>query len=96
MSLFWSALLGLGIGLTYAAAAYVTQRVAVRREASRFMGVVVGGMLLRMLVLLVLVGAVLALVPVHAIAFAVALMVTLLVGLGLDAWWLLRWMKSSR
>jgi hypothetical protein len=92
---FWSALLGVGIGLLYGAMAYLAQRIAVRQEGSRFLGVLVGGMLLRMVVLLVLVGVVLALVPVQAMAFVIPLVVTLLASLGLDAWWLMRWMRRT-
>ena len=96
MSIFWSVCLGGGIGLLYAVLAYLTQRMAVRQSGSGFMGVLVGGMLIRMLVLLVLVGATLALVPVHPLSFTLALVVALLLGLGLDAWWLFRHLEALK
>ena len=96
MSLFWSACLGGGIGLLYVAMAYGTQHVAVRREGSGFMNVIVGGLLVRMVVLLLLVGTVLALVPIHVLAFVIALVVILLAGLGLDAWWMLRYLDAQK
>ena len=96
MSFFWSACLGGGIGIIYAGLAYLTQRLAVRLDGSQFMSVVVGGMFARMLLLLVLVGLVLAFVPVQPLPFVGALVVILLLGLGFDIWWMLRHLQSSR
>ena len=96
MSFFWSACLGGGIGIFYAGMAYLTQRLAVRLDGSQFMGVVVGGMLVRMLVLLVLVSLALAFLPVQPLPFAGTLVATLLIGLGLDVWWMIQHMRASR
>lgn len=94
---FWlSVVLGGGIGVLYAVAAYLIQRKAVKVSGARFMRLIVGGMLGRMLMLLVLVATVLALKLVEIGPFAIVLAVTLLLGLGLDVWWMMRHMKAVR
>lgn len=85
-----SAAIGAGIGIFYAGLAYLTQRRAVRAEGSGFMSIVIGGMLLRMVLLLVLVGLVLALIEVAVLPFVGVLVLFLLLGLGFDAWWMFR------
>lgn len=88
--------MGAAIGILYAGLAYLTQRRAVQQEGSGFMAIVVGGMLLRMIVLLVLVGVVLAFVAVQVLPFVISLVATLLLGLGLDAYWMYRYLQASK
>lgn len=59
------------------------------------MGVVLGGMLIRMVLLLAIVGLVLAFLAVQPIAFALPLTLTLVVGLGLEAWWMMRRLRET-
>lgn len=81
-----SLVLGTGIGLLYGLAVYATHRIMHNVSTTAFMGLMVGGMLARMVVLLVLVALVLWLVPVHVLAFAGSLVTMLIVGLGVDVW----------
>lgn len=87
-SVWLSLALGTGIGLLYGLAVYGTHRIMHNVSTTAFMGIMVGGMLARMVVLLVLVGLVLWLVPIHVLAFAGSLVTMLLLGLGFDVWML--------
>ena len=69
MSLFASLLLGALLGLVNAAAALWTARRAMAGEPARALRVVLGGMVVRMAVVLAAVALVLALVPVSRGAF---------------------------
>ena len=92
----WSVLLGVVIGAGYALLAYVTHRIALALGPQRFLAVVLGGMLLRMVILLGVAGAALALLPLQVIPFAAALMAALLVGLVLDLFLLQRTLRVQR
>ena len=73
--------LGGGIGLAYIAASRITRRFAVRHEDERFMAVFLIGMAARIGVALVLVTLVLALIPVHSLAFVSSFLITFVIGL---------------
>lgn len=81
----WSVFWGVALGVGYALLAYLTHRLALTFGTSqRFLVIVMGGMLLRMVLLLLVAGAMLALMPLQVLPFAAALVVALLVGLLLD------------
>ena len=79
-----SVLLGAGLGGGYGVAAYAMSRLALRYRRQRFMTLLVGGMLLRMVGMLAAVGGVLALVTVRPAAFMLPLVLFLFVGLAFE------------
>lgn len=83
-------LLGCVIGGLYGAAVFGVMHLANRFQDNRFLLIVFGGMLFRMVAMLLLVGTVLLVVPVHIVAFASSLAATILLGLGLEVWVLYR------
>jgi len=77
-----SVALGVGIGLSYVLASLVSLRLAARFDrAPAFMLVFFGGMLVRLVLALVLVGLVLALLAVQAGVFVGSFLVVFLIGL---------------
>ena len=80
---FLALTLGVGIGSVNAAASYGLYRLARRREDRAFYSIVLLGMLGRMGIALLLVLGVVALLPVHLLAFISALLAS--VGAGLAA-----------
>lgn len=79
MSTLWfSVLLGAVVGVVYGAIAYVSHRLALGMQGTSFLAFALGGMLARMVLVLVLVGLTLAFVNVDPIGFAVTLAVVLL------------------
>jgi hypothetical protein len=85
MASFWvSAGIGGGLGAGYGGVAYVMGRLALRHERQRFLALCVGGMLLRMVGMLVAVGLVTALAPVRPAPFAAALVGALLCSLAAE------------
>lgn len=81
-SIGWSVFWGAAIGAGYALLAYLTHRLALSfGDSQRFMVIVMGGMLFRMVLLLAVAGAALALLPLRVLPFAAALAVALLAGL---------------
>ncbi len=88
-------MLGLAIGGLYGGAVFGVVRLANRYQDSRFLIFVFGGMLLRMVVVLLVVSAVLLFLPVHIVAFASALAGAILLGLGLEVWMLHRRLHST-
>lgn len=81
----WSVFWGIALGVGYALVAYLTHRLALTfGKGQRFLVIVMGGMLLRMVLLLGAAGAMLALMPLQVLPFAAALVVALFVGLLLD------------
>lgn len=81
-----SMLLGGGIGLAYGVAAYLTLHLAAYRLEHRFVPVVLGGMILRMMGLLLVVGLVAYLLEPSFLPFVAALGITLLGGVGVEIW----------
>lgn len=73
--------LGISIGVTYIAASVLTHRWAARRAAKQFLTIVLGGMIVRMIVALALVGGIAALAPVHIPSFIGAFFATFVIGL---------------
>ena len=79
---FWPSLgVGLGIGLLYHVASYLTYRRAARYEDGRFLKIFLGGLAIRMLVVLVLVALILVAAPVHRAAFVGSFLTALLIGI---------------
>ena len=79
---FWPSLgLGLGVGLLYHVASYLTYRRAVRYEGSRFLKIFMGGLAVRMFVVVSVVALILVAAPVHRAAFVGSFLTALLVGI---------------
>ena len=76
--------LGGGLGVLYILASVMTHRWAAQREAARFLAIVLGGMVIRMIIALALVGGIAAFMPVHVPIFIGAFFVTFVVGLALE------------
>ena len=93
---WWSAGLGIGIGLLYSLASLVTNRVALRQEQGLFMMLVLGGMLVRMLAALVAVILILWLIPVEQVVFIGSFLGVFVIGMALDVWRLHRTLSASR
>ena len=93
---WWSAGLGIGIGLLYSLASLVTSRLALRREQGLFMVIVFGGMLARMLAALVAVVLILWLIPVEQVIFIGSFLGVFVIGIGADVWRLHRARSASR
>lgn len=87
--------LGIGIGVLYGALALVGYRYALRSRGTRFMAFAVGGMLVRMVVLLVVVLAVAMWIPLHAMGFTVALVSVVVMSLIVEVVTVLRWLRSA-
>ena len=83
MTTAWWLGLGLGtvIGGAYGAASFLNARYAVRQTGSRFLYLVVGGMIARLGAALALAALVLLLTPAHRPAFVVSLLIMLALGL---------------
>ncbi|MEZ4703015.1 MAG: hypothetical protein R2834_21965 [Rhodothermales bacterium] len=94
-TVWFGLLLGFVIGGLYGAAVFGVVNLANRFQDNRFLLFVFGGMLLRMVVVLLVVSAVLLFVPVHIVAFASALAGSILLGLGLEVWILYRRLLSK-
>ena len=80
-----SVALGVGIGIGYGLLAYGMQRLA-DPNSKQYLGLMMGGMLVRMILLLLVVAMVLLLVPVERAPFALSLVPSLLLGLGIEVW----------
>jgi len=78
---WWSAGLGIGIGLLYGAASFVANRYALRQNQQVFMLVVIGGMTVRMVVALVAVTLIMWLLPVEQAAFLVSFLGVFIIGI---------------
>ena len=76
--------LGIAIGALYGVSAYVSHRIALRFSDHAFLGIMFGGMLLRMVLLLVLVTLSAWLLPLNLTVFAVALAGMLLLSLAAE------------
>ncbi|MDZ4699640.1 MAG: hypothetical protein SH809_08050 [Rhodothermales bacterium] len=94
-TVWFGVMLGLAIGCLYGGAVFGVVHLANRYQDNRFLIFVFGGMLLRMVVVLLVVSAVLLFVPVHIVAFALALAGAILLGLGLEVWMLHRRLHSK-
>lgn len=92
----WSIGLAVALGVGYVAAVYGTYRFAIRFQDNRFLAVMTGGAFLRLLLMLVMVGGVLALAPVAPLPFAATLAAVLILGLGFDVALMLRHQKRAR
>jgi hypothetical protein len=79
-----SLVLGGSIGVLYIAASLLTHRWAARHRTQRFLAIVLGGMLVRMIVALTLVGGIAAFVPVHLPSFIGAFFATFVAGLMIE------------
>lgn len=89
-----SMLLGGGLGGSYGLAAYAMSRFALRHRRQRFMALLVGGMLARMVGMLAAVGLTVAFVAVRPAPFAVALVSSLLAGLAVEVFTLYRYANA--
>lgn len=88
--------IGLGLGLAAAnglASLWVLKR-AVNLPNPRFIQRIFGSLGVRMVVLLLLMGLILWLVPVHVLGFAIAFVIGLLIALGIEMWIVLRWART--
>ena len=95
-AVWWSAGLGIGIGLLYSLASLVTNRVALRQEQGLFMMIVLGGMLVRMLAALIAVVLILWLIPVEQVIFIGSFLGVFVIGMVVDVWRLHRAISASR
>ena len=92
LSAFWlSVALGLGLGALYVGTSFLANRYAVRQEQRRFMVIVLGGMLVRILVALVLVALALLLLPVKPGPFIGCFFIVFVIGLVGEVRSWLRW-----
>jgi hypothetical protein len=87
--------LGAGIGILYGAAVFGVVHLANRFQDNRFLLVIFGGILFRMIATLLVVSAVLLLVPVHLPAFGSSLAITILLALALEIGMLYRRLKPK-
>ncbi len=94
-TVWFSLLLGLFIGCLYGLAVFGVVTLANRYQDNRFLLFVFGGMLIRMVGMLLVVSAVLLFVPVHIAAFALSLAGAILLSLGLEVWILYRRLKTQ-
>ncbi|NBC16925.1 MAG: hypothetical protein GVY18_06355 [Bacteroidetes bacterium] len=76
--------LGGSIGVAYIVASLLTHRWAARQRNRRFLAIVLGGMVVRMIVALALVGGIAALAPIHLPSFIGAFFATFVVGLAVE------------
>lgn len=90
-----SAALGLGLASANLVVSLLVLRRSMGLPSRQFIGRVMGSLGLRMLALFVLVTLVLWLTEVDALAFGLAFVVAVAVGLVAEMWILLRWTKSA-
>ena len=88
MSSEWSMAAGVFLGLCYAGANVLVVRVA--QNTSRFIPIVIGGMVLRMFAALIVLFIVIQLIPVVLPLFTGAFLLIALIGLFAEAIWLIR------
>lgn len=77
-----AALLGTGYGLSV----WLVTKRALRETGNRFLAIFVGGLLARLIALLIAVGVIMAFVPVNAIVFLAVLVPLLLLAIGVEVW----------
>lgn len=92
---WWSAGLGVGIGLLYSAASFIATWFALRQDQRLFMVIVVGGMMARMATALVVVVLVLLLLPVEPAIFIGSFLGVFIVGMIVEVWRLHRRLLTS-
>ncbi len=93
---WWSAGLGVGIGLLYSAASFVATWFAMRQDQRLFMVIVLGGMMARMATALVVVVLILLLLPVEPPVFIGSFLGVFIVGMIVEVWRLHRRMSAPR
>ncbi len=93
---WWSAGLGIGIGLLYSLASLVTNRIALRQEQRLFMVIVLGGMVARMMAALLAVVLILWLVPVEQAVFVGSFLGVFIIGMMVEVWSLHRKLSAKR
>ena len=93
---WWSAGLGIGIGLLYSLASLVTNRIALRQEQHLFMVMVLGGMVVRMMAALLAVVLIVLLLPVEQMVFIGAFLGVFVIGMGVEVWNLHRTSRTAR
>jgi hypothetical protein len=82
LSIGLATLLGTGYGLSV----WLVTRRALLETGNRFMAIFVGGLLARLLALLIAVGLIVAFIPVDALTFLAVLVPLLLLAIGLEVW----------
>ena len=88
---FWfSALIGISLGVGYGLSAIFVTRLAMDRPNRTFMVLVLGGMMARLFVTLLIITLILLLVPVDTMVFIVSFFVLFVVGLTLEVYLLHR------
>jgi hypothetical protein len=96
MTLWQSLGLGLFLGLVHGAMRWATHRIALRRDdANAFLKVTIGGMIVRLFVMLLLLGLTLAFVPVRPAPFVAPLLGVVVVGIILENAWVVRQTNES-
>ena len=93
---WWSAGLGIGIGLLYGLASLVANRFALRQDQHLFMVIVVGGMVVRMLTAVVAVALILWLLPVVQAVFIGSFLGVFITGMVVEVWSLHRKLSAAR
>ncbi len=86
----WSAVLGLGIGLLYAAGATATARIALHRKPRQFVLIILCGTLMRMVVALAVLAVLVSTVQLDIVALSGAFLLTFLVSLAAEILHMLR------
>lgn len=82
---FWfSALIGVGLGVMYGLSAYLASRTAMNRSHRSFMLLVLGGMMARLFLTILIITLILLLVPVNKLVFVVSFFVIFVIGLALE------------
>lgn len=82
---FWfSALIGVGLGVMYGLSAYLASRTAMNRSHRSFMLLVLGGMMARLFLTILIITLILLLVPVNKLVFVVSFFVIFVIGLTLE------------
>ena len=87
---WYSLVLGACVGLAYVGLAYLILRFALRFTDARFMAIFFGGLLARLVLLLIVVGLMLAFTAVRPLPFAIVLIGMLIAGLGVEIAYVLR------
>ena len=92
---WWSAGLGIGIGLLYSLASLVANRIALRQDQRLFMVIVLGSMVVRMMAALLAVVLILWLLPVEQVAFISSFLGVFIIGMFVEVWSVHRKLSAS-
>ncbi len=93
---FWlSVAVGVGVGMAYGLVAFLSLKIAFKQTGQRFAATFVGGMLGRLVLVLVLTTLVLLFAPIEPFPFAIALGVSVLIVLVAETAFALRRVRAD-